>query len=188
MLVEVLQDRAALYVSGAMSAPERDNFELILEFHAELRAHVAELQNATTAWTIAEVPPTVAAPAGLMSRILGTLDTQPVPPPPEAVVVTDPAGLIEWVNPAFTAMCGYTLGELRGRKPGALLQGTRTDPAAVDRIRQSVRERRACHETLINYHKDGSPYSVDIQIAPVLDDDQGPLWFVARERKLALSA
>lgn len=188
MLVDVLQDRAALYVSGAMAAPERDDFELILEFHGGLRALVAELQNATTAWTIAELPPTLAAPTGLMSRILGTLDTQPAPPPPEAVAVTDPAGLIEWVNPAFSAMCGYTLGELRGRKPGALLQGPATDPAAVSRIRQSVREGRACRETLINYHKDGSPYRVAIQIAPVLDDDQGPLWFVARERILAESA
>jgi hypothetical protein len=39
MLSELLQDRAALYVSGAMPAPERENFELVLDFHDELRAH-----------------------------------------------------------------------------------------------------------------------------------------------------
>ena len=44
MLAEVLQDRAALYVAGAMTAPERENFELILEFHQPLQSYVAGLQ------------------------------------------------------------------------------------------------------------------------------------------------
>ena len=49
MLSELLQDRASLYVSGAMTAPERENFELILEFHDELRRMVAGLEEVGTA-------------------------------------------------------------------------------------------------------------------------------------------
>jgi PAS domain S-box-containing protein len=101
------------------------------------------------------------------------------------VVVTGPDRLIHWVNPAFTAMCGYSLAELKGRKPGALLQGRETDLEAVGRIREALRQHRPCRETLVNYHKDGSAYRVDLRIAPVLDDEGAPLWFVARERKLA---
>ena len=36
MSEDFLQDRAALYVVGLMSQPEREEFELILEFHGEL--------------------------------------------------------------------------------------------------------------------------------------------------------
>lgn len=181
MLSELLQDRSALYVSGAMTAPERENFELVLEFHAEVRAYVAELERATTRIWLSHLAPTAAPPSDLKSRILGTVARQLAP---EGIVVTDPAGQVEWVNPAFSALCGYSLAELKGRKPGHLLQGPATDPQIVQRIRSSVAARAACCETLTNYHRDGSTYVVRVAIAPILDDDHQPLWFVARERKL----
>lgn len=180
MLSDVLQDRAALYVSGEMSAPDREAFDVLLDFHAELRVHVAGLQEVVAAVVMSPVS-AAAPPAGLKARLLATMASTPVVEP-EARVVAGPDGLLEWVNPAFTAMCGYSLDELRGHKPGRLLQGPDTDPAAVARIRESLRNRRACRETLVNYHKDGTRYRADIRITPVLDDDGQPLWFVARER------
>jgi hypothetical protein len=82
-------------------------------------------------------------------------------------------------------MCGFTLNELAGHKPGQVLQGPKTDPAAVQRIRVAVAACRPVRETLVNYHKNGSAYRVDITITPILDDERAPLWFVAQERKLA---
>jgi PAS domain S-box-containing protein len=184
MLAEFLQDRAALYVSGAMSAAERENFELILEFHQDLRAHVTGLQEAMAAVYMARVPAKAAPPRALKARLLESLGALPGQPGPEGLVVTGPDALVEWVNPAFTAMCGYALGELRGRKPGQLLQGPDTDPAAVGRIRGALRDRRVCRESLVNYHKDGTRYRVDVRITPILDDAGQPLWFVAQERQL----
>lgn len=183
MPTEFLQDQAALYAAGAMPAAEREAFEVLLEYRVELRAQVAQLQEALAAFAgaIREVAP----PAALRNRILESVGK--IPPgvgEPEALVVTGPGGLIEWVNPAFTAMCGYSPEELRGRKPGHLLQGPETDTAAVDRIRAAVRAARPCRETLVNYHKDGSRYHVDVRIMPILDDARQPLYFVARERKL----
>jgi PAS domain S-box-containing protein len=182
MLTEFLQDRAALYVSGDMAVAERESFEVILEFHQELRAQVAGLQETVAAVVMARVP-LVAPPTELKARLLGAVDALP-PAEPESLVATGPDGLVLWVNPAFTAMCGYTLQELRGRKPGHLLQGPGTDPVPVARLRESLRARQACHETLVNYHKDGTRYRVAVGITPVLDDEGQPLWFVARERKL----
>lgn len=186
MSSELLHDRAALYVAGALTAPERESFELVLEFKDDLRAHVAQLQEVGTAVLLAEVPRRSAAPAGLRNRILDTIGTRVQQVELDGLVVTGPDGLVEWVNPPFTAMCGYSLAELKGRKPGRMLQGLETDPAAVQRIRDAVHARRACREVLINYHKDGSPYRVEVAITPVLDDAGAPLWFVAKEQKLAL--
>ena len=58
-----------------------------------------------------------------------------------AVILTDAEGRAEWVNEGFTRLTGYTLDEVRGRKPGSLLQGAETDPAMVEYMRQRIRER-----------------------------------------------
>lgn len=181
MLTATLQDRAALYASGALPALERDALEVIVAYHREFRDLVRAMERASTAALLATVAPS-APPAELRERILGSVGRIAARPAPEGWVVTDAEGRFEWVSPAFTGMCGHSLDELRGRKPGTVLQGPQTDPAAVDRLRQAIRARRPCRETLTNYHKDGSAYQADIRILPVLDDDDEPLWFVARER------
>jgi PAS domain S-box-containing protein len=182
---ELLQDRAALYVAGALSAPERETFELVLEFRPELRDQVARLQPVAAAVALAGVESPAVPPPALKSRILGAIGAKPCPPP-AGLVVTGPAGLVEWANDPFLNMCGYSLADLRGRKPGELLQGPRTDADAIQRIRQAVRGCRPVREILLNYHQDGSVYRVEVAITPILDDDGAPLWFVAQERQLPL--
>lgn len=184
MITELLQDRAALYVSGAMTASERENFELILEFHHPLRLHVASLQELGVSVVMSRLRSSPPVNLLIKDRVLCGLAAHPQQFQPDGIVVTGPDCCIEWVNPAFTAMCGYSLEEVKGRRPGHFLQGRETDPAGVQRIREALRERRACREVLVNYHKSGSCYRVDVSIAPILDDAGAPLWFVAREKEL----
>lgn len=172
------------YVTGSMTGPEREGFEVLMEFDAELQAHVASLQAVEASLVLTRMAPTP-PPTMLKSRLLATLGGRGRPPEPEALVVTTPDGTFEWVNPAFTALCGHALAEIKGRRPSQVLQGPETDSGTVERIRTAVRERRPCRERLINYHKDGSRYVVDVAITPILDDDGRPLWFVARERRVA---
>lgn len=185
MISEVLQDRAAQYVSGAMAAPEREGFEILLEYQAELRDFVNGLREVVASATLAGAGRGGEPPAALKTRLLDELARRPLRPEAPGLVVTNAGGLVEWVNPAFIAMCGHSLAELHGRKPGHVLQGPETDRAAVDRIRTALHERQACHETVLNYHKDGSKYRADLRIMPILDDAGEPLWFVAKEQKLA---
>lgn len=183
VLTEVLQDHALRYVSGELPPEARDGFEVLLEADAELRAHTRALQETAAGLLVMQTAPAAPLPEGLKARLLAAVDRLP-PPEPEALVLADAAGRVEWVNPAFTALCGYTLDELRGRKPGSLLQGPATDRAAVQRMREALRAGRPCCETLVNYHKDGSPYRVEIRLAPLLDEAGAPVCFAARERKV----
>ncbi len=185
MLSKLLAIRAALYSAGSMATTERDAFELVLEFHSDLRAHVAELGQVTTALALANTRPADLPPTDLKTRILSTVASHDLPAAPTALVVTNPEGRVEWINPSFSAMCGFTLKELSGHKPGQVLQGRATDPAAVTRIRTALTALRPVRETMVNYHKNGSAYRVDLEITPILDDEGSPLWFVAQERKLA---
>ena len=188
MLSELLQDRAALYVSGVMTAPERENFELVLTFHTELGAHLTKLQDVVSHVVLAYGSTTVTPPEALKPRLLDSISTRPQSSEVDAIVVTDPTGAIEWASTGFSEMCGYPMSELQGRKPSHLLQGPGTDPTAIQRIRNALHARRPCREALVNYHKDGTPYGADVAITPILDDAGKALWFVAKERLLALSA
>jgi len=185
MINDFLQNQAALYASGAMTAEERDQFELILEFHSELREFASGMVEIGTAVTLATQPPAGAAPsAGLKARLVGLIANRPQHRTPEGLVMSGPDGLVQWINPAFSAMCGYTLDELRGKKLGPILQGPKTDRETAVRIRRAVHEYRPCRETILNYQKNGAPYWVEVAITPIFDDAAQPLWLVAREREL----
>jgi len=95
------------------------------------------------------------------------------------VIIADPQGWIEWVNPSFQKRTGYALSEIVGRKPGAFLQGPGTDPVAVDQIRTGLAEQRSCESELLNYTKDGTPYWVSFQITPIFDEDGTLLQFIS---------
>jgi len=88
-----------------------------------------------------------------------------------AVIITDAAGCVEWVNAGFTRISGYTLDEVRGRKPGSLLQGPGTDPATVMRIRTHLAAGQGFQCEILNYAKDGREYWLDVEVQPVFGDD-----------------
>ena len=88
-----------------------------------------------------------------------------------AVVITNAAGQIEWVNEGFARITGYTLAEVSGKKPGAFLQGPLTDPAAVTTMREALAKQSEFDVELVNYAKDGRTYWVDVEVRPLLRDD-----------------
>jgi PAS domain S-box-containing protein len=185
MLTDFLQDKAVLYASGDMTAQEREPFELVLEFHDELRVFVTGLVEVGASLTLAGLPRAAAAvPPGLKARVARVIAERSQHSTPEGMVMSGPDGLVQWVNPAFSAMCGYSLDELRGRNLGPILQGAKTDRETAERMRQAVHQYQPCRETILNYHKNGTPYWVEVAITPILDDAGQPLWMVAREREL----
>jgi PAS domain S-box-containing protein len=96
-----------------------------------------------------------------------------------AVIITDASGRIEWVNEGFTRMSGYAFGEAVGHKPGALLQGADTDPAAVGKMREAIARHEGVELEVLNYTKDGKPYWVYLSIQPVFDDNAVLRQFIA---------
>lgn len=97
------------------------------------------------------------------------------------IVVTDADERITWANEGFTRLCGYTVEELRGRKPGDVLQGPQTDPNVVATMRERLQAEEAFTAELVNYRKSGEPYWVHIQAEPVTDESGALAGFVAFE-------
>ncbi len=58
-----------------------------------------------------------------------------------SVIITDADGRIEYVNPGFERMTGYSFAEVQGKKPGHLLQGPQTSAATIALVRERLRLR-----------------------------------------------
>ncbi|WP_422048529.1 ATP-binding protein [Shimia sp.] len=100
----------------------------------------------------------------------------------DAVVITDKNRLVTWVNPAFENLTGYTLAEVLGKSPGALLQGELSDPKAIATMSRNLNAGKAVTVELINHAKDGRPYWVEVAINPVFDESGTLVRLIAVER------
>ena len=98
-----------------------------------------------------------------------------------AVVVTDIHGNVEWVNVSFTRVTGYSLEEVQGKSPGSLLQGPDTDPETVAIMNSAIGKGQPFHVEILNYHKSGRPYWLDLRCNPLLDDKGELQGFMAIE-------
>lgn len=98
-----------------------------------------------------------------------------------SVIISGPDGRIEWVNDGFTTLTGYSAQEAIGQNPGALLQGPATDDSAKQLIGEMLRARQAVSVELLNYHKDGHAYWINLEIDPVFDDRGELVHFVATQ-------
>ena len=86
----------------------------------------------------------------------------------DGILITDTNGNIQYVNPAFSAMTGYSSEEAIGQNPRILKSGRQ--PEAIYReLWSTIRAGRVWHGELINRRKDGSFYTDEMRVTPVCD-------------------
>ncbi|WP_445157866.1 EAL domain-containing protein [Halomonas sp. E14] len=73
-----------------------------------------------------------------------------------------------YANEAFERITGYRRSEIIGQGC-SVLQGSETDPQAIDQMRRALAEQRELSVTLCNYRKDGTPFWNNLYLAPVRD-------------------
>jgi PAS domain S-box-containing protein len=98
------------------------------------------------------------------------------------MLLTDAQGCVVWVNDAFTALSGYTTGDLAGRRPVELLAGPETDVQTLHWISEQLRAERAFTTELLSYRKTGESYWTALQVDPVRGDDGRPAGWLCIER------
>ncbi len=82
-------------------------------------------------------------------------------------IICDEQGKIQFVNPGFTKLTGYSQEECIGKKPGDLLQGKHTKPETKLKIKEKLQARKPFYEEILNYNKKGESYWISLAINPV---------------------
>ena len=86
----------------------------------------------------------------------------------DGVMITDTEARIQYVNPAFTRMTGYSAEEVIGQTPRFLKSG-RQNPAFYEDLWKAVLAGQVWHGELVNRRKDGTCYAEEMTITPVRD-------------------
>ena len=99
----------------------------------------------------------------------------------EAIVITDRDGRIEWANPEFTALTGYTLKEAIGQTPRLLKSGVQAESVYAE-LWRTILSGATWQGRLTNRRKNGSFYREEMKITPVRDEGGAITHFVAIKR------
>ncbi|MCA9275164.1 MAG: PAS domain-containing protein [Phycisphaerales bacterium] len=86
------------------------------------------------------------------------------------VVILSPDGLVEWVNMGFDRIFGYSLEEMRGRRPTSILQGPDTDHDTVSYMREMIEQRRGFDTEIVYYTKSGQSRWLQVNSQPISDE------------------
>jgi len=101
----------------------------------------------------------------------------------ETVVITDTEGVIQYVNPAFTRITGYSAEEAVGKNPRILASGHHPQDF-YSQLWSTLKSGETWKGRFVNKKKDGSLYTEDATVTPVRDHTGAIVNFVAIKRDI----
>jgi two-component system cell cycle sensor histidine kinase/response regulator CckA len=99
----------------------------------------------------------------------------------ESIVITDTAGAIQYVNPAFERTSGYSQAEALGQNP-RLLKSGKQNLAFYEALWATITAGQVWQGRLVNRKKDGTLFTEDATISPVRDEGGAIVSYVAVKR------
>jgi diguanylate cyclase (GGDEF)-like protein/PAS domain S-box-containing protein len=100
-----------------------------------------------------------------------------------SIVITDRTAKILWVNTAFTASTGYAAEEVISRTPRVWKSGKHSQEF-YRQLWDTILRGKVWHGEVVNRRKDGTLYTEEMSISPVLSKHGEILHFVANKQDL----
>ena len=113
------------------------------------------------------------------NKLLRAVEQSPV-----TILIVDRDGLIEYVNPRFTQITGYTREEAMGRTP-RILQSGLTSPEVYDDLWRTIFGGKMWRGVLRNKRKTGELIWENVSISPIFDDNGAITHFVGVEEDVS---
>ena len=101
----------------------------------------------------------------------------------DTIMITNSAGIIEYVNPAFELLTGYSRQDAVGQSPGILASGQQA-PALYRELWENISVGNIYNSITVNRKKNGELYYVDESISPIRDAAGNITHFVSNGRDL----
>ncbi|MEG6510846.1 PAS domain S-box protein [Desulforamulus ruminis] len=95
-----------------------------------------------------------------------------------AVVISDREGIIQWFNPSFLRLTGYSAGEALGQKT-SLLKSGKQDRFFYQELWKKILAGKVWHGEIVNRHKSSDHYTEEMTITPVRDERGEIVNFIA---------
>jgi PAS domain S-box-containing protein len=97
---------------------------------------------------------------------------------PSSVMITDRAGLIEYVNPKFERLTGYNAGEAMGKTPRMLKSGVHDDKFYED-LWETILSGKEWHGEICNKKKSGELYWEQTSVSAVQNESGDISYFIS---------
>jgi PAS domain S-box-containing protein len=102
---------------------------------------------------------------------------------PVSIVITDPQGNIEYVNPKFLDVTGYTREEVMGQNP-RFLKSEATPEKLYRNLWATIKAGREWHGELCNRRKNGKLFWESVSISPIIGTDGAITHFLAAKEDI----
>jgi sigma-B regulation protein RsbU (phosphoserine phosphatase) len=102
----------------------------------------------------------------------------------DSVLITGTDGLIQYVNPAFERITGYSRAEVLGHNP-RLLQSGQHDPAFYRQMWQTLADAKTWHGEFVDKNKDGGLYDAEATISQIRDAAGHAIGYVGVQRDIS---
>jgi len=89
-----------------------------------------------------------------------------------AVFLTNPEGVIEWINEGFTRTTGHLPSDAVGKQPGGVLLGALQNVNVTQKIREGVKERKSFAVEMHCSHRRGHRYWLSLSMTPIFNDQR----------------
>ena len=140
------------------------------ELEARVQQRTGELAqaNETLARTNTELVLEIAERERVMAEL--RLTSAALEAAANGIFITGQHGNIRWINPAFTAMTGYSADETIGQNPRMLKSGEHSQEY-YKQMWDTIQAGKVWHGKTTNRRKDGSIYVEEQTITPILDPE-----------------
>ncbi len=105
---------------------------------------------------------------------------------PLCILVTDSKGIIEYVNPKFTDLTGYSVSEAIGSKPSLLSSGRVSREQYIE-MWKTISSGQEWHGEFVNRKKNGELYWDRASISPVFDSSGSITHYVSIQENITES-
>ncbi len=104
---------------------------------------------------------------------------------PESIVITDASGTIEYVNPAFEQVTGYSAAEAIGQNPSILKSGEQDDAFYAD-MWKIIASGKTWKRHLVNRHKSGRLFTEVATISAIHDGEGRITGYIGIKRDVTM--
>jgi PAS domain S-box-containing protein len=191
LLLEGFSPEARARLETAMQQPAARVMPIDVEVEIEPRAAAPRwvrfiarpslLGNGDVAWdgVILDVD------ADVRTRLSHELFATAVEHAADGIEITGPDFRLQYVNPAFERITGYSRHEVLGKTPGSLVRSGHFDAAYYEAIERTILAGKIWRGELIARRKDGELRYQEATISPVLDAFGAILHFIAVKRDIS---